>query len=66
MYIGIIVDQDGGMGTRYIQAQAAFRQCTTAADRKFCAVNPPFGWGDGHMQDLMDQASAKECEGFGL
>ena len=63
---GISAEQNRIWGTRYINAEQAFRQCTDVADHKFCAANPPFVWGDGHMQDLMSVFSAKECKGFGL
>ena len=62
---GLSVEQHQSSGTRYVKAKQAFRQCTEVADHKFCATHPPFGWIDGHTQDLMSEFSAKECKGFG-
>lgn len=62
---GLSAEQDVKLGTRYRNARKAFRQCTDLADRQFCATDPPFGWLDGHTQDLMAQFSARQCKGFG-
>ncbi len=62
---GFSAEQDQQWGTRYVNARRAFRQCTYVADRKFCAANPSFDWGDGRKLDLMAGSSAKECGGFG-
>ncbi len=63
---GFTAEQSQKWGTRYLQAQLAFRQCTDAADHGFCASHPPFGWVDGDIQDIMLESSAKQCKGFGL